>query len=350
MKIAELHLIAFGPFTDCRIDLSAGNHGLHIIYGPNEAGKSSSLRAVTDFLYGFPGRTPDDFLHSYKNLRVGAQLQHSDGSQLAVVRRKAQKLSLRCHQDVDPVADDALLPFLGDIDQDSFKTMFGINHQRLREGGLEIANGKGHLGQMLFAAGAGVVNLQQLQNGLLAESEALLKPTLRSGSIHQHLQDYLKQRQSVAAAQVTVETWKRSDQQRSEHLQQKAQLDQQLNQLHAQLAWLQRIQAASTSIARWKSRQEKLQQFSHVPCLEDGFVQKTNELLLELKTRQRQVNDVSTELDKLEAQLRCLHIPQSILTAFEAIDGLRDRVGGIRKALVDRPTVEAKREIGRAHV
>lgn len=344
MKIAELHLIAFGPFTDCRIDLSAGKHGLHIIYGPNEAGKSSSLRAVTDFLYGFPGRTADDFLHSYKNLRVGAQLKHSDGSQLSVVRRKAQKLSLRCSQDVDPVPDDALLPFLGDIDQDSFKSMFGINHQRLRDGGRDIANGKGHLGQMLFAAGAGVVNLQQLQNDLLAESEGLLKSTLRSGSIHQHLQDYLRHRQAVAAAQMTVDTWKHSDQQYREHRQEKAQLDQQLSCLNAQLARLQRIQLASTSINRWKSRHEKLHPLAATPRLADDFVQRTNDLLLELKTRQRQAGDAAVELDKLERQLQSLHVPQSILTAFEAIDGLRDRAGGIRRSLVDRPTVEAKRE------
>ncbi len=344
MKIAELHLIAFGPFTDCHLDLSAGNHGLHIIYGPNEAGKSSSLRAVTDLLYGFPGRTADDFLHSYKNLRIGAQLHHSDGSQLAIVRRKAQKLSLRCSQDLDPVSDEALLPFLGDIDQDSFKTMFGINHQRLREGGREIANGQGHLGQMLFAAGAGVVNLQQLQNDLLAESEGLLKSTLRSGSIHQHLTEYLKHRQAVATAQVTVETWKRIDQQRREHMQEKTQFDQQLGQLNAQLARLQRIQSASTPIHRWKSRQEKLRQLADVPRLDDGFVQQSNDLLLELKTRQRQAQEATSELEKLEAQLQSLHVPQSILTAFAAIDGLRDRVGGIRKALVDRPTVEAKRD------
>ena len=45
MKILELALHAFGPFTDVVLDLSAGQEGLHLIYGPNEAGKSSALRA-----------------------------------------------------------------------------------------------------------------------------------------------------------------------------------------------------------------------------------------------------------------------------------------------------------------
>ena len=64
MKILKLNLTAFGPFTDAQLDLSKGNQGLHVIYGPNEAGKSSSLRAITDLLYGIPARTPDNFIHS----------------------------------------------------------------------------------------------------------------------------------------------------------------------------------------------------------------------------------------------------------------------------------------------
>jgi uncharacterized protein YhaN len=342
VKIAELQLIAFGPFTDCQLDLSAGSHGLHILYGPNEAGKSSSLRAITHFLYGFPSSTPDDFQHPYKSLRVGARLEHSDGTQLTSVRRKAQKLSLRCGQDQEPVADDALLRFMGDVDQEFFQSMFGINHHRLREGGQDIAAGKGRLGELLFAAGAGVVNLQQLQNDLQTEADALLKSTLRSGSIQQHLQDYLEHRKAVGAAQETVDTWKTCDQQHQQQRQRKAELDQQLSQIQAELTRLQRIESASAPIDRWKTRKQKLQLLAHVPRLEGDFAKHTNELLLELKTGQMQSSGATTELAKIAAQLESLIVPPAILAAFDAIEALRDRVGGIRKSLVDRPAVEAR--------
>ena len=32
MKILHLNLQAFGPFTGVALDLSAGDHGLHVIY------------------------------------------------------------------------------------------------------------------------------------------------------------------------------------------------------------------------------------------------------------------------------------------------------------------------------
>ncbi|MFD2844876.1 AAA family ATPase, partial [Paracoccus cavernae] len=34
-----------------------------MIYGPNEAGKSTLFSAWLDFLFGIPARTPYDFLH-----------------------------------------------------------------------------------------------------------------------------------------------------------------------------------------------------------------------------------------------------------------------------------------------
>ncbi len=45
MRVDRLRLIAYGPFTGRELDLSSGAQGLHVIFGPNEAGKSSALRA-----------------------------------------------------------------------------------------------------------------------------------------------------------------------------------------------------------------------------------------------------------------------------------------------------------------
>ena len=68
MKLLDLHLRAYGPFTDRHLDLSAGREGLHVVFGPNEAGKSSALRALRSLLYGVPERTQDDFRHGKTDL------------------------------------------------------------------------------------------------------------------------------------------------------------------------------------------------------------------------------------------------------------------------------------------
>ena len=48
MKIRTLNLTAFGPFTER--ELAFDEAGLHIVYGPNEAGKSSALRGLKALL------------------------------------------------------------------------------------------------------------------------------------------------------------------------------------------------------------------------------------------------------------------------------------------------------------
>ena len=66
MIIRELNLIAFGLFTDRNITFDHDTGGLYIIYGPNEAGKSSALRGLKSVLYGIPEKTQDDFIHDKK--------------------------------------------------------------------------------------------------------------------------------------------------------------------------------------------------------------------------------------------------------------------------------------------
>ena len=78
MEIRELKLLAFGPFNDRLLDFSSSGGGLHIVYGPNEAGKSSSLRGLKSLLFGIDPRTTDNFRHENKDLRFGGALRSHD--------------------------------------------------------------------------------------------------------------------------------------------------------------------------------------------------------------------------------------------------------------------------------
>ena len=71
MKLDTLDLMAYGPFTGARLDF--GNP-FTIVYGLNEAGKTSALRALLDGLFGIHPQTPESFVHAYQNLRIGITL------------------------------------------------------------------------------------------------------------------------------------------------------------------------------------------------------------------------------------------------------------------------------------
>ncbi|NKF31058.1 AAA family ATPase, partial [Pseudomonas sp. BGM005] len=55
MRLRRLDLVRYGKFTDHSIDFGAARPGspdLHIVYGLNEAGKSTTFAAYLDLLYG----------------------------------------------------------------------------------------------------------------------------------------------------------------------------------------------------------------------------------------------------------------------------------------------------------
>jgi uncharacterized protein YhaN len=93
MRIQRLDLLRYGHFTDLFVDLHHGEMDLHIIFGPNEAGKSTAMGAIEDLLFGIPATSPRNFLHDYAAMRVGAVLE-SDGQGLEVRRRKGNKDTL----------------------------------------------------------------------------------------------------------------------------------------------------------------------------------------------------------------------------------------------------------------
>ena len=110
MKIRSLNLAAFGPFTD-RLLTFDHEAGLHIVYGPNEAGKSSALRGLKALLYGIDARTLDNFKHDNRSLRVSGHIRDAAGHELLFSRRKGNKNTLLA-QDGEPLGEQALLGFL----------------------------------------------------------------------------------------------------------------------------------------------------------------------------------------------------------------------------------------------
>ena len=210
MRIDRLELRAFGPFTDHILDLSKGNQGLHVIYGPNEAGKSSALRAITQMFYGIPARSTDDFVHQKTQMRIGAMLRNGKDC-LNFVRRKGTKSTLRDEQDDKIIDETDLLTFLGGLDEDTFGTVFGLHHDQLVEGGRMILDGKGNIGQALFAASAGLSGLRTAIASLQEETGELFKPSASKPRINAAISEFKNKKKELKDLQLRPEEWVRID-------------------------------------------------------------------------------------------------------------------------------------------
>ena len=60
MRLSRLDLARYGRFTDASVRFDAlaeGTCDLHILYGDNEAGKTTAYNAMLDLLFGIEPKT-----------------------------------------------------------------------------------------------------------------------------------------------------------------------------------------------------------------------------------------------------------------------------------------------------
>jgi len=119
VKIAQINLPAYGAFTgaDVAFDLS---RSIHVVYGPNEAGKTTRRSAISDLLFGFPKTTRYAFKHDMQQLRVRATVD-IDGALHIIERRKGTKDTLRDEKG-DIIAEAILIGWLGGVSRDFFES------------------------------------------------------------------------------------------------------------------------------------------------------------------------------------------------------------------------------------
>lgn len=173
MRIDRLTLDCYGHFRDRDFDLSGEGVRLHIVHGPNEAGKSTTLSAIGDLLFGFPHISPYNFRYNYDQLAVSGTLTARNGERLSFRRRKNGKILIPNGAGEVPADGSRLLPFLGGADRGLFERMFGLDHARLRQGGRAMLEDGGDLARLLFEAGSGLSGAMALLDRLEAEADAI---------------------------------------------------------------------------------------------------------------------------------------------------------------------------------
>ncbi|HEU4535446.1 MAG TPA: AAA family ATPase, partial [Polyangiaceae bacterium] len=208
MRFLSLDLLRFGPFADRRLDLAEPAPGLHVLYGPNEAGKSTTLRAIVGFLFGIPETTPDAHTHKMADLRVGARLALPSGERLALVRRKG-RVSTLADAEGKPVDEAVLRGALGGLSRETFEAMFGLDHEGLRLGGDELLRAEGKVGESLFGAGLGA-GVLRVRRQLEQRAAAIFVPQGKNQSLPRALKAYADAKKLVAERSLRPAEWHES--------------------------------------------------------------------------------------------------------------------------------------------
>ena len=342
MKILRLALNAFGPFTDAALDLSEGREGLHLIYGPNEAGKSSSLRAIRHVFFGIPGQTPDNFLHAYKVMRLGASVRNGDGSVLEFIRRKGTRNTLLALDGEAPLDDSALDPYLAGLNEERFASLFAIDHDELVKGGRGLVQGEGHLGQALFATGSGLSGLLDVQRKLLEEMEALFKPGGSKPAINAGLSRLSEAVKTLKDAALPSTEWVTHKEAYENALKDLSAVNVDLERHSAERHRLVRLQEALPLLAERGSCRAGLETLIAVVALPEGFTEKRIKANADLDTALAAEKAGREAIEAIDGQVEALVVPEELLAEAEAIEQVREGLAGYRKGQADLPRLRGE--------
>ncbi len=343
MKIQQLNLSAFGPFTDHELFFGEEGTGLHIVYGPNEAGKSSALRGLKALLYGIEARTQDNFQHDNKRLRISGHLLDSNGHELTFTRRKGNKNTLLSLQG-DKLDDAVLAPFLQGVTEELFETLFGIDHQALVQGGQEILEQKGEVGQTLFSAALGSHVLHTVLEQLDDQAEELFKSRGSKPAINASLSDHKKLKKAIKEQSLSSREWETHRRALDETIRQLEQVQAELGEHRKSMSRLQRIRRILPKVATRRDLQLALESMGDVLILADDFSARRRDVQQKLETAKAMAGQAKPRHTSLQQQLSNLSVDQQLLEQSEVIEELHTRLGSHRKALLDRPHLVGEKE------
>ncbi len=343
MRIERFDLIAYGPFSDTSLDLSAGAQGLHVIHGENEAGKSTSLRGLIGWLFGIPERTGDAHRHHRRDLRLGGLLRRADGGALEVVRRKGRDRTLLAPDDENAVIDDAeLAAFVGGMDEALFRSLYGIDHDSLAEGARAILEQRGELGSALFAAALGSARLQQVLAALEQDAEQIFKAQGKKPLLNQALAEHRALRKRTGQASLSARQWDATRRAYEEKRAEQQRLDDALAAARRELTRLERLERVLPPLHQRSAVLQQLARLGDGAELAADERRRVGELQSELARGAEAAEAARIRRDRLVAEREAVGLDETLLPHGETIERLYLEMGAVVKARSDRGVQDAR--------
>lgn len=187
--IEDLQIETFGHFQNYHLQLSPG---FNVIYGPNEAGKSTLTAFVESLLFGFRNKNQKK-LSTYQEGQslIGGSLRLNAPTlgHIRIRRTKDKTASLTITDEQGEDLDEATLrTVLKGMERDHFLALHEFNQEQLRE---LTATTPEEWNQLFYTlSGSGSLTLYQIHQALEGRAEAIYTPQSKKRELDQLLAHY----------------------------------------------------------------------------------------------------------------------------------------------------------------
>ncbi len=351
MRIGRLDLIRYGRFTDASLELPPGQPDIHLVVGPNEAGKSTMMEAIGDFLFGIPGRSRQDFRHKYENMRLGAILETGKQRFEAQRRKGRSKTLLGPGGTAVEAGEHALAPYLANASRAFFERMFSLDHERLREGGRAILDDQDEVGSMLFSAGSAIQGLQGRLRALDEEASQLWTPRRTANRKFYKAKDRLEQAEAALRDHtVTASTWLELQEAVQRCQNEYDQLESAMRSNASEARKLSRIRRVARYVHEKESLDAEISELGEVGTVPDDARRTLDKAVQDEMLAKRGLHEQQAVLKRAKQARMSLTWEKSLLLHGEDVDRLNVRRIQMQEERVDLPKREAELAVAEEQV
>lgn len=310
MRYHHLHVENFGIHRDWPIPL-AGD--VQLIYGPNEAGKTTLLQLLREILFRIHPQTP--YLQCSGNGPLAARVEFelSDGRRGWFRRQKGNPDQIIGElADGSPLGGQTVLDQLsGGASASLYQNIFAFSAEELRAGADSLR--AADLGDALFGGGIGGLGVfQQVQATLQKRMEALFKPgkVAAKPRINAVLAELRAAQEQFQQAQCRPQAYDDWEERRQAHAEKISRLDEQMEELRRRGELLRRQKQA---LQAWVQRRGAMEERRRI----DVPAGITRELAAEFHALDNERELLTQKLRELEEK-RLRRRPVAPLTAAES--------------------------------
>lgn len=336
MRLLELSLDRYGPFDGQKLVFDEKAR-LHVIHGPNEAGKSSALAAIGDLFYGAP--RGENFLRP-KDMSIGALLHRRDGETLRFSRRKGVKNTLLDARGA-ALPDDALASFLGGTSREIFSRAFGLNAQDLRAGGAEMLKSGGEIGAALFAASSGLRGLIGMRDQFAEDADKIFGER-RAGhrAFYQALDRFNAARKTERDASVSESRLKELEAAIVQAQLEIATQDEANREARREISQWRRLRRSAPILRRLKTLREACADFDDLAATAPEALETLRGLIAARDQARDKVDQARQNRDAAKVEMEAAHPDPNLLCRAGEIEDLLRASGAAAKAAKDQERLE----------
>lgn len=359
MKIEQLHINGFGRIQER--DMALGD-GVTVLYGRNEAGKSTTLQFIRAMLYGIPSRSyPSERYEPLLGGSHGGTLQARDreGGVWKISRfaggegqGRGDKLSITVSRP-NGTLQEAGQPelereLLGGISRSMFRQLFAVTLDELQE---LSALQSDEMSSYLFHAGmGGGGEVMRAERRLLQEAEKLYKPRGRVQETAKILQTIEKLERERAESRSYLPRYNENTAALEETEEELRKLEAIRESTVTRLSKLRKTVEIRELWLKWSAAKLELASLPVVVSFPENGAVRLQEMETELRSAEAAVARIRRQQEELTAELEQLPVDERLLAQGAALERLEARRSAYEDRCSERQRLEGELDALRDHL